>query len=321
VIFAIHCNRCETAAALLRRISWDCPACEHRMPIEGGVIWSAPGPPPPPSAIAARAAEVGWLAAAEEALKARGLGPRALMTRLNGIRTERLGDWQFLVEPDPEGAALILGDSWGTHMATASRFMRQVVVFVQDGSAARILALRAAQEGLSNVAAIVCGRGVQDFPFRREQFGLIAVVGPWRRESPGPGEERPLDGLIRAAYRFLHKGGAFVLGFPNRLGLRAPRPTAPGGDRSGGWIGATAASSRNRIIRAGFQDPQLYLPFPDFTDYSALVSLDSRKALRYFHGTYRHPRARWKRVLIGAAIDSGLLPLVAPSYIATAKKP
>jgi SAM-dependent methyltransferase len=199
--------------------------------------------------------------------------------------------------------------------------MRQVVSFTQDPSAARVMALRAAQEGLPNVVAIVCGRGVQDFPFRREQFALIAVVGPWRREGPGPPEERPLDGLLQASFRLLRKGGALVLGFPNSLGLRRPRPAGPGGSGPRGWIAATAASSKNRLIRAGFQDPRLYLPSPDFTDYSALVSLDSRMALRYFHGTYRHPRARWKRVLMGAAIDSGLLPLVAPSYIATARKP
>ncbi len=319
--FAIHCNRCESAAALLKGIRWECPACDHRMPVEGGVIWSAPGPTPGAGATSARATQAGWLAAAEETLRSRGLGPRDLMTRLNGIRTERAGDWQFLVEPDPEGAALVLGDTWGAHMTAVSRFMRQVVVFVQNAEAARTLALRAAQEGLSNVEAVVCGRGVQDFPFRREQFSLIAVVGPWRRLDSGPADEPSVDALVRAAFRFLGKGGAFVLGFPNRLGLRVVRTPAPGGARGGGWVAMSAASSRNRLIRAGFQDPQLYLPFPDFTDYSALVSLDSRIPLRYFHGTYRHPRARWKRVLMGAAIDSGILPVVAPSYIATAKKP
>jgi SAM-dependent methyltransferase len=291
------------------------------MSVEGGVIWTAPGPPPPLSAAAARAAQVGWLAAAEESLRARGLGPRELMTRLNGIRTERLGDWQFLVEPDPGGAALILGDPWGAHMTAASHLMRQVAVFAQDAASARTLALRAAQEGLANVEAVVSGRGVRDFPFRREQFDLIAVVGTWRREGSGPEEGGSLDELIGAAFRFLRKGGAFVLGFPNRLGLHVRRARGPGTSRRGGWMAATAGASRNRLIRAGFQDPQLYLPFPDFTDYSALVSLDSRIALRYFHRTYRHPRARWKRVLMGAAIDSGLLALLAPSYIATAKKP
>jgi len=320
VSIAIHCNRCESPAALLKGISWDCPACDHRMPVGGGVIWTAPGPPPPSSPIAERAAAVGWLEAAEEVLRARGGGPRGLVTRLNGIRTERLGDWQFLVEPDTNGVALVLGDPWGAHVTAASRFMRRVAVFGQDADAARFMAVRAAQEGLANVAAVVCGRGMEDFPFRREQFDLIAVVGPWRRETSDPDEERSLDGLIRGAFRYLRKGGALVLGFPNRFGLPAPHVPAPGGARGRGLKG-TVASSRSRLVRGGFPDPQFYLPFPDFTDYSALVSLDSRIALRYFHGTYRHPRARWKRVLMGAAIESGLLPLVAPSYIATAKKP
>ena len=78
---------------------------------------------------------------------------------------------------------------------------------------------------------------------------------------------------------------------------------------------------RSRLSRAGFQNLQFYLPFPEFTNYQGLVSLDNRMALRYFHVTYRHPRARWKRVLLGAAIDTGLIPMVAPSYIATARKP
>jgi hypothetical protein len=89
----------------------------------------------------------------------------------------------------------------------------------------------------------------------------------------------------------------------------------------GGVLASTLPAFRGRLARSGFQDPQLYLPVPGIDDVQAVVSLDSKEALRYFHVVYRHPRARWKRVLLGAAIDTGLIPMVAPSYIAVARKP
>jgi SAM-dependent methyltransferase len=315
--FAVHCTRCEGLATPGEL--FDCPRCDHVMPVDHGVLWTAPGQPPPLGDLAREAIERGWLAAAQARLEAARLGPRELMTRLNGIRTERLGDWQFLVEPDTSGTALVLNDPWGAHMTATARFMREVVVFSQDAGAAQFLRVRAAQEGLSNVSVIVCGRGTADFPFTRGQFDVVALVGPWRGGGAGATGEG-LDGLARTLFRLLRRGGALLFGFPNRFGLPLGRPADPGG-RPRRALRATAAASRTRLARAGFQDLQLYLPFPDLSDYSAILSLDSRIALRYFHVTYRHPRARWKRVLMGAAIDSGLLPMVAPSYIATARKP
>jgi len=230
-------------------------------------------------------------------------------------------NWSFLLPSLEARLVVALGEPAPAALRTLARLAARVVVLCASPRELRRVERVAGAEGLANVAAVVCGRGMEDFPFRREQFDLIAVVGPWRRETSDSDEERSLHGLIRGAFRYLRKGGALVLGFPNRFGLPAPHVPAPGGARGRGLIKGTVASSRSRLVRGGFHDPQFYLPFPDFTDYSALVSLDSRIALRYFHGTYRHPRARWKRVLMGAAIESGLLPLVAPSYIATAKKP
>ena len=122
--------------------------------------------------------------------------------------------------------------------------------------------------------------------------------------------------MLRTAHRLLHKGGVLVLGVPNRL--RHPLGFAR---RGGSALAITLPALRGRIARSGFQDARLYLPVPDTSDLQAVVSLDSKEALRYFHVVYRHPRARWKRVLLGAAIDTGLIPMAAPSYIAVAKKP
>jgi SAM-dependent methyltransferase len=283
------------------------------LPFKHGVVWTLSGETPPLLDRARYAARRGWLAAAEKELQTQGLGERALMSRLNGVRTERLGDWHFLVEPEHEGAALLLGDTWGAHMAALSRVVREVAVFEQDPAAAQYLRVRAEQAKLANVSAIVGGGGVEDLPFTRGQFSLVALVGPW---SASAREGEALDRLIQASFRLLRKGGSLMMGLPNAL--RIPFARRGAGRNT---VASTIFGFRNRLARAGFQDLRFYLPSPDLADYQGLVSLDSHEALRYFHATYRHPRARWKRVLLGAAIDVGLIPVVAPSYIATARKP
>lgn len=318
-LVAIHCTRCE-GLATAREDLYDCASCDHVMPVDHGVLWTAPGDPPPLSDAARSAIARGWLAAAEAHFREEGLSVRALMTATNGVRTERLGDWQFLVEPPHDGSALILNDPWGAHMTAITRAVGEVAIFQQDPAAAQVLRVRVAQEGLSKVSVIVSGRGALDLPFTREQFDVIALAGPWIRSKADADHGEPLDLLTRALFRMLRKGGALVIGWENPMGLPIRAPMAPRAGRRFG-IKGSLSRFRSRLSRAGFQDLQFYLPVPHFTDYAGLVSLDSRQALRYFHLTYRHPRARWKRFLMGAAIGSGLLPRVAPSYIATARKP
>ena len=313
--FTLHCTRCEAAATANGR-SYKCARCDRRLPVSHGVVWTSEGEPPPLLGLARYASERGWLAAAEKQFESRGLDARKLMTRLNGVRTERLGDWYFLVEPEQNGSALLLGDPWGAHMTALSRVMANVVVFEQDPEVAQYLRVRAEQASLRNLPAIVSGRGVNDFPFTREQFSLVALVGPWSSRASGVGRAETFQQLIHAAFRLLRKGGSLVIGIPNRLRLPFTLRNI-GRDK----IASTLPAFRAGLARSGFENLQFYLPFPDFVDYNALVSLDSREALRYFHVTYTHPRARWKRVVLGAAIDSGLVPVVAPSYIATAVKP
>ncbi len=311
----LYCTRCEGRADP-GQSEYVCVRCDHRLPRRHGVVWASPGEAPPLLDRARYAAERGWLAAAEREFRAQGLAPRVLMSRLNGVRTERMGDWHFLVEPEREGAALLLGDTWGAHMAALSRVVKDIVVFEQDPAAAQYLRVRADQASLANVSAIVGGRGVNDFPFKREQFSLVALVGPWLRTVADAGRGKVLDRIVETSFRLLRKGGSLMVGLPNVLRLPF---TGRGVGRD--TVASTPFGLRARLASAGFQDLGLYLPSPDLTDYQGLVSLDSRRALRYFHVTYRHPRARWKRVLLGATIDIGLIPVVAPSCIATARKP
>ncbi|MFQ5457123.1 MAG: hypothetical protein ACE5FC_01525, partial [Myxococcota bacterium] len=272
--------------------------------------------PPALLPLAQDARERGWLQAAHSRLESQGLDVGELMSRLSAVRTERLGDWQYLVEPASEGPALLMGDPWGAHMTALSREARPLVVFEPDPEAAQYLRVRAGQESLANVSAIVCGEGARALPFGPETFSMVALVGPW---SPGPmdnGSARPLDAIIARAFALLRKGGTFILGVPNLL-----RPDLALRGRARGQLASTLPALRSRIARGGFESPQVYLPVPDFTDIQGLVSLDSKVALRYFHVVYRHPRARWKRVLLGAAIDAGLIAVAAPSYMAIARKP
>jgi SAM-dependent methyltransferase len=316
---AIHCIRCEGIATTHEEL-YDCERCDHVMPIDHGVLWTAPGDPPPLSESARLAITRGWYAAAGERFGAEKLTVREFMTATNGVRTERLGDWQFLIEPPPDGVALILNDPWGAHMTAISRAVGEVAVFQQEAEIAQYLRVRAEQERLTKVSVIASGRGALDFPFTREQFDVIALVGPWVRSKADADHGEPLEVLSRAAFRMLRKGGSFVIGLTNRFGLPVRVPMIPGAKRLS-WVAASLPLFRARLSRAGFHDLQFYLPVPHFTDYVGLVSLDSRPALRYFQLTYRHPRAHWKRFLMGAAIGSGIVPMVAPSYIATARKP
>ncbi len=296
--------------------AYECGSCGHRLILQDGVVWASPEHPPTLLPLARDARERGWLQAARGRFEAQRLGVGDLMTRLSAVRTERLGDWQFLVEPGSKGAALLMGDRWGAHMAALSGGARELVIFAQDPEAAQYLRVRTEQESLANVSAIVCGEGVSDFPFTREEFSLVALVGPWSRQRSSNGSADALDEIIRAAHRLLRRGGTLMIGVPNRL-----RPAFTLGGLERGKLSTTLPALRGRISRRGFDDVRLFLPLPDLTDIQGLVSLDSKEALRYFHIVYRHPRARWKRVLLGAAIDAGLIAVAAPSYIAIARKP
>ena len=313
--FLLRCTRCE-AVVQPSGNAYECGSCGHRLLLQDGVVWASPEKPPPLLPLARDAQERGWLQAARGRFEADRIGLRDLMTRLSAVRTERLGDWQYLVEPGSEGASLIMGDRWGAHMAALSREARDLLIFAQDPEAAQYLRVRAEQESLENVRAIVCGEGVSDFPFTREEFSLVALVGPWSRQRSSNGSADALDEIIQAAYRLLRKGGTLMIGVPNRLRQVFP---LPGFER--GKLSTMLPALRGRISRRGFDNVQLFLPLPDFTDIQGLVSLDSKEALRYFHVVYRHPRARWKRVLLSAAIDAGLIAAAAPSYIAIARKP
>ncbi|MDP3938919.1 MAG: hypothetical protein Q8R92_12400 [Deltaproteobacteria bacterium] len=311
----LSCTRCDGPLAPAKDC-FSCNRCGHALPVRRGVVWASGEAPASPPALAQDALERGWLAAAETKLEAGTPDLRVLMMRMGAMRTERAGDWQFLVEPDPDGAALVLGDPWGAHLTAVARTMGSVAAFVQDAERAEYLRVRADQESLDNVHAIVHGRSESDIPFTRDQFSLVSLMGAWRG-APGTngGGGDPLGRLISTAFRLLHKGGTLVLGMPNRI--RNPLGARCAGGRA---LASTLPAFRARLARSGFHDPQLYLPVPDLSDLQAVVSLDSKEALRYFHVVYRHPRARWKRALLGAAIDAGLVPVAAPSYIAVARK-
>lgn len=313
--FLLCCTRCEGPLRLAVD-SYACDRCSHRIALRHGVLWVSTAEPPPLLPLARAAREGHWVEAARARLEARGLGARDLMSRLSAVRTERAGDWHFLVDSGMDGAALIMGDRWGAHMAGLSRAVREVVLFEQDPEAAEFLRARADQESLQNVRAIVCGGSVADFPFTRAQFSLVALMGAWTREESRNGQPDALEDIVQAAFRLLVKGGTFVLGISNRW--RFPRAWR---DLGHARLAGTVPSIRARLSRSGFHDLRFYLSQPDIDDIQALVSLDSKVALRYFHLVYRHPRARWKRVLLGAAIDAGLIAVAAPSYIAIAKKP
>jgi len=313
--FSLCCARCEGPLRLAGD-GYVCDRCAHRITLRHGVLWVSTAEPPPLLPLAHAAREGDWVEAANARLEARGLGARDLMSRLSAVRTERAGDWHFLVDSGMDGTALVMGDRWGTHMAGLSRAAREVVLFEQDPEAAEFLRARVDQESLENVRAIVCGGSAADFPFAPGQFSLVALLGSWVRAESRNGRPDALEEILQAAFRLLAKGGTFVLGISNRW--RFPLAWR-NSDRA--RLAGTVPSIRARLSRSGFQDLRFYLSQPDIDDIQALVSLDSKVALRYFHLVYRHPRARWKRVLLGAAINAGLIAVAAPSYVAIAKKP
>ncbi|HOX28938.1 MAG TPA: class I SAM-dependent methyltransferase, partial [bacterium] len=218
---------------------------------------------------------------------------------------ERRSDWVYLTDVDDESVCLDLGCGWGAVAVGLAERCGQVYAMDATWERLRMLVLRKEQEHIDNLHPVYGGTNLS-FPFRRDSFDLISLVGVLEWIPQWKKDMHPWACHIHALKKLhghLKDNGSIYIAIENRTGYNyimgrkdhngvrfvslMPRPLADVVSRISTGSGYrtyqyTFMGYRKLLKLAGFTDIRFYITVPNYRDPYVYLPMDSPEAARYF---------------------------------------
>ncbi len=222
--------------------------------------------------------------------------------------------WRLVMDVDENTRVLDLGSGYGSLSVPMAKAAGQVVSVDAVPQRNRFLQIRAAQEGLDNV--VVVNGDVMRPPLAPGQFDIVILNGMLEWVAVAETEGKPYDvqlRFLRNVRSLLREGGCVYVGIENRFGQWA---WSGGKDHSGlkytsivpkfvaNWIVKAKAKResfrtdfskdsyrtyiyssygfRKLLRKAGFDNVEVYTPYPTYNQVNCFLSIDDRTPYRHF---------------------------------------
>jgi ubiquinone/menaquinone biosynthesis C-methylase UbiE len=203
-----------------------CDHCIAQWPVRDGIPCFVPLSKLPDYGLAAdmdrlarQARSEGWLRALETHL-AQNAARRDYVREY--VASEARADFRFLMSLPSDATILDVGSGWGTIAVALARTSR--CVYALDTTLANLafVQVRAEQEGLSNVVAVM--GDATCLPIPPSSCDAVLMVGvlewvPWGRDDGSPQDLQ--SKALHEAYRVLKPGGQIYVGIENRFSVKS----------------------------------------------------------------------------------------------------
>jgi len=308
-----QCPRCATEVESTGD-GYRCAKCEKTYPIVDGVprflerpIYWGEMDESEMNELVANAQKTSWREAVEYIYKST---PVLHQYIADGGRAR----FRLILDLDENSRVLDLGHGYGSLTIPIAKAVGQVVSVDAVPQRNKFLQIRAAQEGLSNVKVI--NGDVMRPPLAPGQFDAVILNGMLEWVAVAEPEGTPQEvqiRFLRNALSLLKEGGQVYIGIENRFGHWA---WAGGADHSGlkytsimpkfmaNWVVKAKARRnsyrtdfskdsyrtyiyssyglRKMLEKAGFENVEVYTPYPTYNHVNSFLSIDDPTPYRYF---------------------------------------
>ena len=273
----------------------------------------------------------------------------------NYIFDENRSGWKYLIDLPKESRILDIGSGWGTLAFPLAKHFKEVVSVEPVFERAKFQMIRKKKEGVNNLNVACMSSTELCFPDGYFDLVILNGVLEWMPLSyPAMDPRKAQIKALKSIGKILRKEGQLYVGIENRcsfhyfLGYKEEHS----GLRFGSLLPRGIANIYSRIVKrknyntytysykgyknllkeSGFTDTQIYLPLPNYRNYSFIIPSDNINALKFFVFNLINNRVhlmsklgqnsyKLAKFILSSGIFNRLIKWFVPAYSITTRKP